>query len=88
LYLAVTVVTVVKVKPILNPAHGEVTAFTQEAVQILDQTLLDNRTVAITYVSVLIHRKFPQLPRESRRAIAARHLQGERKRREKNSKSK
>lgn len=61
--------------------HGEVTAYVMEAVRILDQTLLDQRTVAITYVSVIIHRKYPQIPRETRRRLAARCLESERKRR-------
>lgn len=63
--------------------RGEVTAFVADLVQALDAKLLeeDNRATAITYVSVCIQRKYPQIPRESRRAIAARHLHGERKRR-------
>lgn len=78
---AVTVVTMIKVKPVDKPKRGEVTAYVMEAVRILDQTMLDQRTTAITWLSVIIHEKFPRIPRESRRAIAARHLEAERKRR-------
>lgn len=64
--------------------RGEVTAYVTKAVQILDDSLLDQRTVAITYVSVIIHRKYPQIPRETRRQLAARCLEAERKRRKGN----
>ena len=73
--------TVVKVKPVNNPQHGEVTAYVQKAVRILDQSLLDQRTIAVTYVSVIIHKKYPMIPRETRRQLAARCLEAERKRR-------
>jgi hypothetical protein len=70
-----------KIKPVSNPKHGEVTTYTREAVRILDQSLLDQRTVAITWVSVIIHQKFPVIPRETRRQLAARILEEERTRR-------
>lgn len=73
----------VKLKPIRNPKHGQVTAFAQDIVKALDDKILeeDNRTAAITYVSVLIQRQFPVIQRETRRQLAARCLEEERKRR-------
>jgi hypothetical protein len=72
---------VVKVKPVIHPEHGEITAYAQEAAQVIDDTLLANRTIAVTWLSVIIQRKFPMLPRETRRQLAARILEQERKRR-------
>jgi hypothetical protein len=71
----------VKVKPVKNPRHGEVTAFTQQACRLIDDTLLDQRTIAITYISVIIKSKYPYIQREKRRQLAARCLEQERKRR-------
>jgi hypothetical protein len=61
--------------------RGEVTAFVQGLVRIMDNTLLEQRTAAVTWVSVIIHKQYPRIPRESRRAIAARYLEAERQRR-------
>jgi nitroimidazol reductase NimA-like FMN-containing flavoprotein (pyridoxamine 5'-phosphate oxidase superfamily) len=61
--------------------HGEVTAYAEGVVRILDDTLLAQRTIAITYVSVVIHGRYPMIPRETRRQLAARLLEAERKRR-------
>jgi hypothetical protein len=40
-----------------------------------------NRTMLITLISVRIHRKYPNTMRELRRAIAARYIELERKKR-------
>jgi hypothetical protein len=76
-----------KIKPVKNPKHGEVTAFCQEIVRMMDDKSLteEKRAVAITYVSVMIQRKFPVLQRETRRRLAARILEEERKRRKENN---
>lgn len=76
-------------KPNLHPKKGEVTAYTQDVVHGMDAKLLEeqNRTVAISCVSSLIQQKFPILPRETRRQVAARCLEEERKRRKDQLKS-
>lgn len=71
----------VKVKPEINPKPGDVTAFVEKAVRILDDTLLEKHEIAVIWVSVVIQRKYPMIPIEKRRQLAARCLEAERKRR-------
>jgi hypothetical protein len=68
-------------KPESHPKHGEVTAYATQAARIIDDTLLDQCAVAITWLSVIIHQKYPMIKRESRRRLAARILEDERIRR-------
>jgi hypothetical protein len=81
------VVTVVKIKPVTYPQHGEVTIYAQDMVHGIDAKMLEerNRTLAISLVSSLLQQKFPILPRETRRRVAARCLEEERKRRKENN---
>lgn len=61
--------------------HGEVTTYATQAAKAIDDSLLGQRAVAITWLSVIIHKKYPVIPRETRRQVAARCLEAERKRR-------
>lgn len=72
-----------KSKAVIHPKRGEVTAYAVDMIHGMDAKLLEeqNRTVAISCVSSLLQQKFPILPRETRRQVAARCLEEERKRR-------
>ncbi len=62
--------------------HGEIGEFVDGVIAGMSDGDLVNRTDAITKVSKAIDEKYPgKLYRESRRSIAAHHIERERKRR-------